>query len=83
MNSVDSGVCVCAVQASHTLGGRSGKGGPAEGLFGSSDLSLSKNQDGCGCLCWGRLHGDNISGPGNFFFFFLMSFNITNPSSCG
>lgn len=58
---------VCVVQAPQTLGGRSGKGGPGEGLFVSSDASLSKNQDDYLCLCWCHCHGGIISGSGNFF----------------
>lgn len=53
-----------AVQAPQTLGGRSGEGGPGEGLFGPSHPSLSKDQADFFRHYWYPLHDGSISRPG-------------------
>lgn len=62
---------VCVVQALQTLGGRSGKGGPGKGLFGSSDPPLSKNQADPVRLYWCPCDGGGVSGPGNFIWILI------------
>ena len=57
---------LCVMQAPETLGGGSSKGRPGESLFGSCDLSLSKNQDDSVCHGWCSFHGGYVSGPGEW-----------------
>ena len=66
--SVDS---VCAVQAAETLGGRSGEGGPGEGLSDSSYPSLSKNQDDFGRHHWYYRNDMRVPGAGKLIWILI------------
>ena len=65
--------CLHFAQAPETLGGRSGQGGPGEGLFEPSCPPLSKNQADSVCHCRHPCHDSSFYWPGNFLYILNMS----------